>query len=342
MGMIYKRGKTWWIKYYRNGKPYRESTKSHKEADAKRLLKRREGEISQGKLPGVYFDKVRYAELVQDLIQDYEINGKKSIPRLRCSLKHLNRTFEGMRVTQITASRVKAYIKNRLSDGASNATINRELSALKRMLSLGVEQEKVDRVPHIQKLKENNVRKGFFEHHDFLALRIALPSYLRGFVTFGYKYGCRASEIRNLIWNQVDLEQGTVRFEAEDTKNDEPRTILIDSEMKGILSKQPKLCPYVFPNREGTGKIVNYYNTWRRACKAAGIGDKLFHDLRRTAVRNMVRSGIPEVVAMKISGHKTRVVFDRYNIVSENDLREASERLESYLNSLDGHNYGHN
>ncbi len=119
------------------------------------------------------------------------------------------------------------------------------------MLSVGVEQEKVDRIPRIQKLKENNVRKGFFEHHDFLALRIALPSYLRGFVTFGYKYECRASETRNLTWNQVDLEQGTVRFEAEDTKNDEPRAILIDSEMKDILTKTTEIVSLCFSEQGG-------------------------------------------------------------------------------------------
>jgi len=66
MGTIYKRGNTCWLKYYRNGKPYYESTKSNKETDAKKLLKKREGEISEGKLPGVYFDRVRFDELASD------------------------------------------------------------------------------------------------------------------------------------------------------------------------------------------------------------------------------------------------------------------------------------
>jgi hypothetical protein len=97
MGSIYKRGKTYWIQYYRNGKPYRESTNSKKEADAKRLLKRREGEISDGKLPGIYFDKVRFDELAEGFLRDYRINNRKSLVRAELSTGHLKRYFEGCR-----------------------------------------------------------------------------------------------------------------------------------------------------------------------------------------------------------------------------------------------------
>jgi len=114
MGMIYKRGKTYWIKYYRSGKPYRESTRSKKEADAKRLLKRREGEISGGKLPGIYFDRVRFDELAEDFLRDYRINGKKSLRRAQESVNHLKGVFEGVRVPDITTPRINAYIEQRL------------------------------------------------------------------------------------------------------------------------------------------------------------------------------------------------------------------------------------
>ena len=106
MGMIYKRGNMYWIKYYRNGKPYRESTKSKKEADAKRLLKKREGEISEGKLPGFYFDKVKFDELAGGLIRDYRINQKKSLVRAERSVSHLKQRFEGAKATQITTSEI--------------------------------------------------------------------------------------------------------------------------------------------------------------------------------------------------------------------------------------------
>lgn len=340
MGTVYQRGKTYWIKYYRNGKPYRESVKSRKEADAKRLLKKREGEISEGKLPGIYFDKVRFDDLADDFLADYRVNGKKSLVRSELSVSHLKGAFEGMRATDITTPGISSYIEDRLSEGAAHATINRELSALKRMFNLGARQHppKVSQAPYVPMLKENNVRKGFFEHSEFLALREALPDYLKGFVTFGYKVGWRISEIEGLTWAQVDRHLGIVRLEPGETKNDEGRTVYLDDELKGIFSEQwearkkgKALLPYVFPNREGTDCVKRFDKAWRTACTDAKIGNRLFHDLRRTAVRNMVRAGIPERVAMMISGHKTRSVFDRYNIVNDSDLRLASQKQQTYL-----------
>ena len=232
-----------------------------------------------------------------------------------------------------------------ITDGASNATINRELAALKRMLNLGAQQTppKVDKVPYVPMLKENNTRKGFFEHADFLTLRDALPFYLKGFVTFGYKVGWRVSEIAGLTWKQIDLVNSIVRLEAGETKNDDARTVYLDDELKEVFSRQwearkksKSLLPYVFTNGKGTDQVKRFDKSWKTACKNAGIGKRLFHDFRRTAVRNMIRSGIPERVAMMISGHRTRSVFDRYNIVSDTDLKLAAQKQETYLESQTG------
>jgi len=363
MGMVYLRGKTYWIKYYRNGQPFYESAKTKTETVAGRLLKKREGEISDGKLPGIFFDRVKYEDLRDELVAEYKLNDRKSLDSLEFRLQHLTDFFGGKKVPQIITPKIAEYvIQRRLSTctacyeqfekqdtcptcgsdkvkaGASNGTINRELAALKRMLNLGARQTppKVDRVPHIPMLKENNIRKGFFEHQDYIALLKAIPAYLRPVVTFAYKTGWRKEEIIGLTWDRVDLEKRTVRLEPGETKNDEGRTVYLDDELLKLFKiqwmRRNEKEPYVFL-RDGE-QIKDFRGAWETGCKDAGMDDRLFHDLRRTAVRNMVRSGIPERVAMTISGHKTRAVFDRYNIVSMDDLKAAATKQEAYLNGM--------
>jgi len=152
------------------------------------------------------------------------------------------------------------------------------------------------------------------------------------------------SEISNLTWSHVDRKQGIVRLEAGETKNKEGRTVYFDNEIQGVIDAQwearkkaKKLTPYVFTNQDGSDKIKEFRKSWGTACKRAKTGDRLFHDLRRTAVRNMVRANIPERVAMMISGHKTRSVFERYNIVSADDLKLAASTQEMYLNAQDSY-----
>lgn len=202
-------------------------------------------------------------------------------------------------------------------------------------------------MPYIPMLAESNVRQGFFEHAEFLAFREALPAYLKGVVTFAYKTGWRVSEITSLTWKQVDVDNGIVRLESGTTKNKEGRMVYLDDELLTIFKQQrdcrtqhKKLLPYVFVNETGTDRIRDFRGSWERACNEAGIGKKLFHDFRRTAVRNMVRANIPERVAMMVSGHKTRSVFERYNIVNDTDLKLASQKQETYLQAQNGHNLG--
>ena len=349
MGSIYKRGNIFWIKYYRSGKPYRESTHSSKESDAKRLLKLREGQIVENRFPGLRPEKVRFEELAEDFLNDYKVNGRKSLDRAERSLKHLRDFFGGMRAIDITTDRIRAYILQRQQEGAKNATVNRELSALKKMFNLAARMTppKVTNVPYIPHLEENNVRQGYFEYHEYLALRKVLPGYLKPVVSMAYYSGMRKEEILGLRWSQVDLMDGKITLSPADTKNKESRVIYLEGELLEVIHFQRALrdskfpdCPWVFFTNDGQ-RIKSFRKSWIRACKEVGLEGRLFHDFRRSAIRSMIRAGVPERICMMVSGHKTRSVFDRYNIVDENDLKKASQRVIKYHEEkIYGHNLG--
>lgn len=331
-GRIYQRGRIWWIQYCHRGKVFRESSQSDREQEARRFLIRKLGEIASGTFKGPKVEKTTFKELGEDIKNDYRVNGKKSGGKVKLSLSHLEKDFGLDRMIDITTDRIKSYIVSRQTEEAANASINRELATLKRMFSLGLQAGKVAAKPYIPTLKENNIRKGFFEREDFINLRKALPEYLRPLVTFAYYTGWRSEEIRSLQWRQVDLKAGCARLEVGTTKNGQGRICYLSQEVLGLLeglSERRRLdCVWVF-NREGSF-IGSFRRAWATACKTAKLPKMLFHDFRRTGVRNMIRAGIPERVAMEISGHKTRSIFDRYHIVSEADLKEAAQKVERF------------
>jgi len=207
------------------------------------------------------------------------------------------------------------------------------------MFNLAIENNKLlhDQKPAIRLLHEDNVRTGFFERDQFEDVRDALPEGLRGIVTLAYYTGWRVeSEVQTLTWAQVDRDAQVIRLEAGTTKNDEPRSLpygMLVEVIEGAwakhkeLASEGKLSPYVF-NRRGE-EIKSLRGAWKAACKEAGCPMMLPHDFRRTAVRNLVRAGVPDTVAMSITGHKTRSVFDRYNIVDERDKANALGMLST-------------
>ena len=158
---------------------------------------------------------------------------------------------------------------------------------------------------------------------------------------FAYVTGWRIpSEVQTLQWRQVDFEAGEVRLNPGTTKNQQGRTFsMVHDELRELLHHQRTvtdrlqhttgtICPWVF-HRNGQA-IKSFRSTWKKACLQAGYLGRIPHDLRRTAVRNLVRAGVSESIAMTMTGHLTRSVFDRYDIVSSRDLRNAAALLNEH------------
>jgi len=349
-GSYYRRGDKHWVKYYREGRPHRESTGSTRERDAIDLLNRRLGDIAAGRPLNPRADRIKVGELLDDLLNEYSVNRRASLRRLQQTLKHLRPALRHFRAAAVTTADISRYIATRQAEDAMNATINRELAALKRAYSLGCRATKILAKPYIPMLTENNVRTGFFEREQFEAVRALLPPELQRVISFAYITGWRVpSEILTLQWHQVDFDAGLVRLEAGKTKNREGRLFPFTEELRTILQAQwadtaglqrrtGRIIPWVF-HRRGV-RIKSLYGAWRSACSAAGLPGRIPHDFRRTAVRNLERAGVSRSVAMKLTGHKTEAVYRRYAIVSEADLHEAVGNTEP-PGSQRGHKHGH-
>jgi integrase len=286
-------------------------------------------------------------ELLDDLLREQEILGRKNIAGAERVVRiHLRDYFGKLRVDRVTSSTIAAYIVYSKARGLAPATINNHLAALRHAFNLGLRSTppKVARVPYFPLLRVNNARQGFFEMAEYEKLFRELPVDLRPVLCFGFYTGCRRSEVLGLHWMQVDLERAQIRLERGSTRNDEPRTIPLAQQLLEVLRMQwvvreeywPR-CPHVFFWHASGKRIKSFGGSWSAACKRARLWDeeqqkpnKLFHDLRRSAVRNMERAGVGRKTAMAISGRKTESIYARYNIVDEADLQSAARRLGEY------------
>jgi integrase len=336
-GHLYLRGRLWWMQYYERGnpKPTRESTKETDPAKAQKVLDKRIGHVEAGLKVGGAFDRTTLAELLDDVYADYEVNDLRSLNRIKTAGKKHLRPYFGLNVKakKITEPSIQGYkLARKKDDVAANGTINRELALLKRAFTLGERCGKVARIPHIELLPETP-REGFLSHPEYLKLSEALPDDLRDPVEFLYRSGWRVSEMRSLKWSDVDRAGKAIRLRIENSKSKSTRLLMPKGELWEVIeraaARQIPDLEFVF-HRDGKA-IGLFRKSWITACKAAGVPWLLVHDLRRSAVRNLVRAVKNEALVMKMSGHKTRSIFDRYNVSSEQDIADAGEQLDAYI-----------
>jgi site-specific recombinase XerD len=261
---------------------------------------------------GPDIERTTFDDLADMIRADYKANRRDTPKRLDQSLAHLLLTFGGRRASDVTPDRIARYAEHRSKEGAAPATINRELSALKRAFRLGLDRERVSRIPPIKMLREDNVRRGFFEEDQFRAIRVHLSPHLQAVVTVAYLTGWRIpSDILTRQWRHVDMTAGWLRLEPGEAKNERGRMFPLTGKLRDVLEAQRRATdayeaesgrtvPWVF--HDHGRRVGNFRKTWIAACVAAGLGSEvrdaqgrlvsrsttlLRHDFRRTAVRNI-------------------------------------------------------
>jgi integrase len=330
---LYQRGATWWYSFTVDGQRIQESAHTNNKRLAKTRMEAHSTNLRNGLVglhPKLETEQRPVSRLLDALEEDWRQDGKLSAPN-RSNLKRARQAFGHYVVDELAADDVKHYITQRLHDGAQSASVNRVTQILGRAYRLA----ELD-PPRIKHLKEDNRRKGFLARGDFDRLQQQLPADLRDFALFGYLTGMRKSEIASQRW-KFEHEKGIIELQHEDAKTDEARKIVMSGELAALLERRRTARSYVnthgvaafseFIFHRGGEPVREFRKSWASACKAAGLPGTLFHDFRRSAIRNLIRARVPEKVCMDISGHRTRSVFDRYNISDTTDIENAFEKL---------------
>jgi integrase len=330
-GLIqYKNSARWYAQYYdASGKQHRKSTGKTIKAEAESVLRGWMTDSSRGLKPSPETRNVTYDNLRDALLESYRVKGNKSL-RVYADgreglfpLGALNEHFAGKRAATIDPDAIRGFIRKRQKDGVGNAAINNSLSLLRRMFSIARREGKLQSVPHVELLKAPPARTGFLKPKDFKKLRHKLPRHLRPLVTFLYFCGVRVGEARQVQWSAVDLKKALIVLREGETKSGEQRIVPIPKALVTMLRATKKKEGLVFDS-------TNLRKEWDAATAACGLGNLIVHDLRRSAIRNMMLSGAQQVEAMKISGHRTASVFQRYNIIDEAQTISVMKRVESF------------
>ena len=349
----------WWVRFRQHGKTERQSTETTSETKAREFLRKQEGKVALGQLVSPQGDRLTLDEAATMIRNDYAANGRKSVKTsLDVRLAHLRTFFGGTtRLGRLRTDAIEKYKAARLSNDAAPATVNRELAALRRMATLARHQQGLVVQFEIDMLEERNARQGFFEADALDAVCRHLRPELAAVTRTAAITGWRKSELGSRQWPHVDFAAGWIRLEPEETKNRDGRQFPLVPQLRALLEAQrarveaiqrktKRIVPWVFCRDDGA-PIGDFKKAWATACIKAGffrvvpvgalkdgepremmkVPTKIFHDTRRSAVRNLERAGVPRSAAMRMTGHQTEAVYRRYAIVDETMLREAGAKI---------------
>lgn len=341
-----KETKTWYIRFYVAGKPATLPADTEDYDEAVAFLRKKMAASGSG-VAALLPERVKMAQLFDLVIEVSKAKGLHSLDRVAALLRaadkqhdepgRLRAFFGAIKAKDVTRLAIRRYVTARLREkpAPANATINRELAAVRRALTLGKEEDPplVLHIPKFEMLEPAEPREGTLSHDAYKAVRDALPAYARIALVIGYHTGARKGEITKIERSGIDFKAARILMRRATTKNKHPRYIPIYGDMAAELDMAiaagDAKCEYLI-QYEGR-RVYDFEKAWATACALAAVPDQLFHDLRRTALTNMIEAGFSEKEAMEVSGHKTRAVFDRYHIVSERRLKELAVKLGEHM-----------
>ncbi len=349
-GRAYQRENgTWAIAYYVHGKEVRESVArllgkrpwQVTTRDAAGALKRRIAEVEDGTFVDPRAARATVDQVLDAYLAHCRLQGRKAVRDIANVLTHIRRAFGTDRVSALTAAGVEEWAAELIAAGRPRGTVKLYLAYLRAAMNLARRHRRLASVPPFPAIDVQNARRGFFEPAEVEQLLRHLDADHADVVTFAYLTGWRRSEILSLTWDAVDRTRGTLRL--DDSKNGEGRRLPLRRQ-DGALNDpgellerrwrkrahQDRLIPWVFHHTGCPIARNTLWEAWTRATTAAKLGGKLFHDLRRTAARDLIAAGNDYKTAMDITGHKTMAVFHRYQIGDDRLAQRGLDRLEAY------------
>jgi integrase len=340
----------------------RQETHFETKAEAKTALAGWEMEIASGRYVTREQERITVAQILDAYGEELRRQGAKSPASFDANSKtlRLGPKRGGVRegglgtlpACALTTDRVDSFRDRCIGIGLAKSTVDKAVECLRAAMTKAFKDGKLVRVPALSFFRPDNRRTGFFEQEEHEAVLKNLPPILADVAAFAHGSGWRRGEIVGLTWDRVDREKGVVRL--DDSKNGDRRTLpyrnlrgfqeLVERRWQARAYETkagPAISEFVFHDRGH--RLGDFRKAWRKACVAAGVGKflkdkrgrvryegRLLHDYRRSAVRDLILSGVDRVVAKKISGHRTDAVFERYAIMTEDDKAAALERLEKF------------
>jgi integrase len=316
--------KNYWIDYYINGKRTRERIGRSKQAAENRLR-----EIQTAKAEGRHINKIKNGSITLGQLRDWyldlsEIKQKRSYKDIRLCLNNCVNRIGNIQASQLKTLNIEKFRQIRLSEisvrkgkPVQPSTINRDVANFRAMLNKAVDYSLIESNPvgQIKQLEENNVRERVLNQEQFELLLYHCPEHLKGPVLVGFYIPMRQAEIFQLTWDKVDIGSKYIRL-GQETKNKTGRVIPLHPKVLAYLNNQPRPIHggYIFE------KIWFDRHAFDKAVQIAGILDFTFHDLRHCAINNLRLAGNDHYNIKKVSGHKTDIAFQRYNLVTEEEI----------------------